>query len=507
MPITPTIDQPQLTQRTTAPGAQLQTIPRLRQRVRAVTWERKFQRTLMSSDALIVFSSVFGAQFLRFGNIDAEVEIPVAGKMAFAITYTLLSVAISLSWLLALSKSRDPKVFGVGPLEYKRVIHATLLTFGLFAILSFGFRAQVGRGYLLIALPVGLFLLVLTRRLWRKMLHRRRREQRSMYRTLIVGERRNSAHIAREITRNYYAGFGLVGAVTQHGAGEELLPGLPIVCCYDGLLQAVDELAVDTLIMTSADSIEPSELRHIGWELAERGADLIMTFALTDIAAPRMHTRPISGLPLIHVEHPEFTGRKQHAKRIMDVAFSGIGLAALTPLMLLIAALVRIDSRGPALFKQRRVGQQGREFFMLKFRSMVVDAEAQLPELLANSDGSGLLFKMKRDPRVTRVGRFLRKYSLDELPQLINVLRGEMSLVGPRPPLPSEVESYERWVHRRLLVKPGITGLWQVSGRSDLPWEESVRLDLYYVENWSMIGDLIILWRTLRTVLKHDGAY
>jgi lipopolysaccharide/colanic/teichoic acid biosynthesis glycosyltransferase len=175
--------------------------------------------------------------------------------------------------------------------------------------------------------------------------------------------------------------------------------------------------------------------------------------------------------------------------------------------MTLIAFLVRIDSPGPVLFRQTRVGRAGEPFRMLKFRSMVVDAEVKLDDLTMRNQGSGPLFKMKQDPRVTRLGRFLRQYSLDELPQLLNVLSGSMSLVGPRPPLPSEVEHYDKSAHRRLLIKPGITGLWQVSGRSDLSWDDSIKLDLYYVENWSMIQDLMILLRTAGAVTGKRGAY
>jgi exopolysaccharide biosynthesis polyprenyl glycosylphosphotransferase len=212
-------------------------------------------------------------------------------------------------------------------------------------------------------------------------------------------------------------------------------------------------------------------------------------------------------LPLIQVDYPEFSGRKYAAKRAFDLIVSFLALVILSPLFLVLAVLVRRGSPGPALFTQERVGLNGRRFHMLKFRSMVVDAETQLPTLLDRSDGNGVLFKLKSDPRVTKIGAVLRRYSLDELPQLVNVLLGDMSLVGPRPPLASEVERYDEWTRRRLLVRPGITGLWQTQGRSDLTWEDSVRLDLYYVENWSLTGDVIILYRTIRSVARADGAY
>lgn len=176
-------------------------------------------------------------------------------------------------------------------------------------------------------------------------------------------------------------------------------------------------------------------------------------------------------------------------------------------MLLVIAVAVRLDSRGPAFYRQERIGKHGRPFTMFKFRSMVTASDAMLLDLQEKSEGNGVLFKIRADPRITRVGRVLRAYSLDELPQLINVLRGEMSLVGPRPPLPSEVARYDDDVHRRLLVKPGLTGLWQISGRSDLSWDESVRLDLRYVENWSFAFDFMILWKTARAVIARSGAY
>jgi exopolysaccharide biosynthesis polyprenyl glycosylphosphotransferase len=195
------------------------------------------------------------------------------------------------------------------------------------------------------------------------------------------------------------------------------------------------------------------------------------------------------------------------AKRLFDVLVAGTMVIVASPVMALVAIMVKLDSPGPVFFKQERVGIEGARFGMLKFRSMVVDAEDQLAEVSQHNEGAGVLFKMKKDPRVTRVGVVLRKFSLDELPQLFNILGGSMSLVGPRPPLPSEVEAYEHDVRRRLLVKPGLTGLWQVSGRSNLSWQDSVRLDLYYVENWSLAGDLIILLRTVRAVFRSTGAY
>ncbi len=232
-----------------------------------------------------------------------------------------------------------------------------------------------------------------------------------------------------------------------------------------------------------------------------------MAPALTDVAGPRIRTRPVAGLPLIHVEPPDFTGSAKFVKVLADKLIALTALVLLSPVLLIIALAVAMTSRGPVLFRQRRVGQDGEEFDVFKFRTMVSGADRMVDQLAALNEGNGLLFKIRRDPRVTPVGRFLRRYSLDELPQLFNVLAGSMSVVGPRPPLPSEVAQYDGDVARRLLVKPGITGLWQVSGRSDLSWEDGIRLDLYYVENWSLTTDLLIMWKTLGAVLRARGAY
>ena len=229
--------------------------------------------------------------------------------------------------------------------------------------------------------------------------------------------------------------------------------------------------------------------------------------SLVEVAGPRLSIRPVSGLPLLQVEQPQFAGGRRIVKSTFDRTVALCAVAGLSPLLVVIALAVRLTSRGPAFFTQQRIGRDGAPFTMVKFRSMVVDAEQRREELVAESDRDGLMFKMHADPRVTRVGAMLRRYSLDELPQLFNVMGGSMSLVGPRPPLPEEVERYGDDVRRRLLVKPGVTGLWQVSGRADLSWEESVRLDLRYVDNWSLAADLLILWKTARAVVRASGAY
>jgi len=276
---------------------------------------------------------------------------------------------------------------------------------------------------------------------------------------------------------------------------------------FTSVAEVVDKVDADAVAVLACPELDGAALRRLAWSVEPKGTDLFVAPALMDVAGPRTSIRPVAGMPLLYVEHPEFDGLRGLVKSVFDKVVALLALIVLAVPMLVIAIVIRSTSEGPALFKQTRIGRGGREFQVLKFRTMVHNAE-ELKHLLADeNEHDGVLFKIRNDPRITRVGHFLRRYSIDELPQLLNVLRGEMSLVGPRPPLPEEVARYGSDVRRRLVVKPGMTGLWQVSGRSDLSWEESVRLDLRYVENWSLILDLQILWKTWGAVKNGEGAY
>jgi exopolysaccharide biosynthesis polyprenyl glycosylphosphotransferase len=305
--------------------------------------------------------------------------------------------------------------------------------------------------------------------------------------------------------------YNVIGAAVAELGDPYLRDGearVPVLAGYESVAQAAAAAEVDAVIVASQFHDDGEFVRKLGWSLEGSGADLVLASRLVDVAGPRVRFTPVQGLPLIHVDIPRFEGGKHVLKRLVDVVGAASALLLLLPVFAIVALLVKHDDGGPVFFRQTRVGRDGSLFQMVKFRSMVTDAEARLAELRAAADdGSGLLFKLKDDPRITRVGRVLRKYSIDEFPQFWNVLVGDMSLVGPRPPLPREVAEYEGAVGRRLYIKPGLTGLWQISGRSDLSWDESVRLDLFYVENWSLTGDLMILWRTVRVVLHPVGAY
>lgn len=472
-----------------------------------VAWTKRYRTKLLITDCAIVVAMVFLSAFIRFGTEPAVVR--VAG---IAITEWFIAFVMALCWIgaLALYRTRESRELGVGAAEYKRVISASAITFGLVAIGLLLLQVDIARGFFLISLPLGVTALLIGRWAWRRWLTNQRLYGNYLSRALVVGDRSDVQYVVRRIQRNSGAAYAVVGAALRGDDTAPVLAGqavIPVVSTPENVARVAGEIGADTVIVAGGYAGESHYIRDLGWELESTGAELVVASRLTNVAGPRIHFRPVEGLPLMHVELPNYDGPRHTFKRVVDVLIAGSALVALLPVLALIAMLVKRDSPGPVLFSQERVGRDGATFRMLKFRSMVETAEQDLEALRAHNEGSGLLFKMKDDPRVTRIGRILRAYSLDELPQLWNVLVGEMSIVGPRPPLPREVADYEGHVRRRLYIKPGLTGMWQVNGRSDLDWEESVRLDLYYVENWSLAGDLIIIWRTFRVLLRPVGAY
>jgi exopolysaccharide biosynthesis polyprenyl glycosylphosphotransferase len=303
-------------------------------------------------------------------------------------------------------------------------------------------------------------------------------------------------------------GYRVIGCCLPISAGDrDVFDGLPVLGGLEEVADVVRRYEIDTVAVLPSPELDGARLRKLGWDLEDTEAELLLAPAVTEVAGPRVHVRPVAGLPLMHVERPEFTGVRRIVKDVVDRTAAGFGVLVLLPLLATLAVLVKVTSRGPVFFRHERIGREGRPFQVLKFRSMVVDADKVETGLHDQNEGNTVQFKMRRDPRVTRIGAFMRRYSLDELPQLFNVLGGSMSLVGPRPHVTREVEQYGFDMRRRLLVKPGITGLWQVSGRSDLSWDDAVRLDVRYVENWSLTFDAMILWKTVGAVLRGSGAY
>lgn len=466
--------------------------------------ESEFVKSLVALDTVVVALAVLCGYFARFG-----LEPPRGAE----IPYALVGPGLILAWLLSLKAMRcyDGRVLGYGADEYRRVAAASLRLAGGVAIVGYIANVGVARGFLAITFAVGTPGLLVARFAARKRLHRARtRGEGWSRRMLVAGDIPHVLELVHTLRREPYTGYQVVGACIPDALlapVPQRLGDVPVVGSFRGIIDAATGIGADTIAVTASGELTAGKLRRLGWQLEGTGIDLVMAPALTDVAGPRIHTRPVAGLPLIHVEAPEFRGARKVVKELVDRTLALLALTLASPLLVGIAIAIKIDSPGPVLFRQVRVGQGGAEFGVFKFRTMVINADALLAGLMARNETDGLMFKMRQDPRVTRVGRFLRKWSLDELPQLINVFLGSMSLVGPRPPLPSEVARYDGDISRRLLVKPGMTGLWQISGRSDLPWEDGIRLDLYYVENWSLAADLSIVWKTFGAVVRGRGAY
>jgi exopolysaccharide biosynthesis polyprenyl glycosylphosphotransferase len=473
-----------------------------------VSWQRRYATRLRITDAVVVCAAVVLAQWVRFGLDFAPAEYP----RYFVPTFSVLFAA---GWLYALagSRSRSPRVIGNGFEEYRRVVAASLWTFGAIAIVTLLLHADIARGYLAVALPAGTVGLVATRSLWRRHLSNRRSAGAFGTAVLVFGEREAVTELATDMMKDPRDGYHIVGVgIPGYGEarGEVLTIGgrdVPVIGGEAQVVHAIHSYGADTVTITGADAFGARGIRRLVWELEPMGVDLVLATGVADIALSRLVMRPIAGLPLLYVEKPQYRGTKRFQKRAFDVCFASAVLIAAFPLLLLVAAAVKLADRGPVFYSSERIGIGGEPFLMFKFRTMVQDADKRLAGLMPDNESNGVLFKIRDDPRVTPVGRVLRRLSLDELPQFFNVLRNEMSVVGPRPPLRREADAYDRDVMRRLLVKPGITGLWQVSGRSDLAWSETVRLDLSYVDNWSMVGDVLIVLKTVGAVLERKGAY
>ncbi|WP_439693636.1 sugar transferase [Curtobacterium sp. SP.BCo] len=437
-------------------------------------------------------------------------ELPVGAAGSGWTEFVVAPVLIG-TWMLLLHvfRTRDPRIVGVGGDEYRRLVTASLIAVASVAAVAYAVQIDLARGYVAIAFPLGLLLLALGRKGARTALARRRARGESLQDVLLVGDLDDVRYVGRRIAATPSAGYRVRAVITDCvEPGAAIAFGGAEAPVVDGIARVLDRArteGVTAVVVAGSIAGGHERLRRLGWQLEEIGVELVVSSPLADIAAGRVHERPVDGLPLMHVETPDY--RQRFGKRALDVVGAGVGLLVLAPVFAVITLVIRADDHGPVFFRQTRVGRGGREFSILKFRTMCVDAEARMAALASSNQGAGPLFKMKDDPRVTRAGAFLRKTSLDELPQLWNVLTGSMSLVGPRPALPREVALYEDFADRRLLVTPGITGLWQVSGRSDLDWADGVRLDLHYVENWSFVHDIVILARTIPSVLRSRGAY
>jgi exopolysaccharide biosynthesis polyprenyl glycosylphosphotransferase len=476
----------------------------MRARPRLARWHRPYVLMLLVLD--YVAAALGSSTAIAMWESKASTGVTKAGPFFELIAY----VGLPLCWLILLwgNRAYDRRYLGMGADEFKRVIRAAVAVLATVSVVAFAFRVLPSRWTVATAVLGAMTYMLLLRGLARRLLHFvRRRVRTANHRTLLVGTLQETLYVHKIITRSPQAGLLPVAIHLTDGVSSARRSQVPIpVYTNRNIIGLVGEVGADTIAICGSAGSEPGKLRELAWELEGSGVDLVVAPQITDIAGPRVHIRPIEGLPLLHVEEPTLSGMSLLAKTAMDRVCATLGFIALLPLFAVIAILIKANDAGPVFFRQKRIGQEGRTFRVWKFRTMYTDAEERLATLIDLNEADGLLFKMKDDPRVTPIGRFLRATSLDELPQLINVVRGEMSLVGPRP-LPAGDDDFEGPARRRLLVRPGITGLWQVSGRSDTTWEEAVRLDLYYVDNWSLAYDLSILWRTIGVVLARKGAY
>ena len=452
---------------------------------------------------------------LAAGAVAARVRF--GGQAYLPLTYLSLTCGLPVAWWMSvlLAGGYDTRFIGLGSDEFRRILSAAVnLTAGV-AVISYAAKLDLARGYMAIALPSATVMDLTARYLLRKRLHRRRVRGWCVRRVVAVGHAAAVARLVTVLRRDTYHGLAVVAAClvdAPEGAGPDgtagvLAAGVRVAGGVRGVAAAVSRFGADTVAVLACPEMDGGHLRELAWELEKTGTDLFVAPTLLDVAGPRTTIRPVAGLPLLHVDHPELAGTKQAVKSGFDKTCAALALLVLAPLFAVIAISIRLADHGPVLFRQTRIGKNGQGFTLYKFRTMVPDAEQRKSQLATYNEANGVLFKIHRDPRVTRVGACLRRWSLDELPQLINVMIGDMSLVGPRQALPDEVACYSGHMRRRLVVKPGITGLWQVSGRSDLSWEEAERLDLYYVENWSLALDLQVLWKTGSAVSRGSGAY
>jgi exopolysaccharide biosynthesis polyprenyl glycosylphosphotransferase len=465
---------------------------------------------LIITDSLIVCTSVVLAQYVRFGD-----SAGIYGHRDH-LKMTLFSLVFIALWLTCMSvfHTRSLRVIGSGIEEYRRIASASFWTFGIIAMATLLARTPLARGYLAVALPVGFLGLLASRALWRYYVAGKRANGGYQTRVVAIGDRMAVSHLVEELTRNSRDGYVVVGVgIPGYGPsrGKRLMVHggeVPILGDETHALAAIATCGADTVALTGTERFGARGIRQLMWRLETMDVDLVVAPGVMDVGEARLALRPVAGFPLLHVEKPQYQGAQSFQKRAFDVCFAALALIGVSPILIASAIAIKLTSRGPVLYRSERIGIDGKPFTMLKFRTMVEGADKQIDRLLPlNGSPGGMLFKIPQDPRITRVGTLLRKFSIDELPQFINVLKQDMSVVGPRPPLMREVERYDCDVRRRLLVKPGVTGLWQVSGRSDLSWKESVRLDLSYVDNWSMAGDLLIIAKTVRAVLARHGAY
>ncbi|MCF6785243.1 MULTISPECIES: sugar transferase [Corynebacterium] len=471
---------------------------------------------ILVSEAIAIVSLIVAADYLpitarsartfTLGSYTGTAPMFVPGTILFALWVMVMRIM----------RTTDSAILGQGALEYSRIARATTFAFGLFAIVCELTQYTSGFRFLVFTYPVDLVTLLLIRYGWRRFYCWQLDNKRLSQRAIFIGDPHSISEVYGTLRRQLDTKFDIVGfCSTQADAhSEEQLAELkrrfPEAEIHDNWHQIdvmVSLLQADSVIVTVSNQIGMDDMRELMWRLDGLNVELLVAPTVANVTGRRVQMLLIAGVPLLKLERPQHARTHCVSKIVFDRVVAALLLLMASPLLLVCAVAIKLDDGGPVFYTAERMGKKNKPFGMIKFRSMVQNTDQMVAQLKDQSDGNDVLFKMKNDPRVTRVGSFLRRYSIDELPQLFNVLKGDMSLVGPRPPLRREVEQYTGLVGNRMLVLPGMTGLWQVSGRSNLSWEESVSLDLNYVENWSFMADLMILWKTGRAVLTSDGAY
>ena len=463
-------------------------------------WEPSYRRSVVLSDLVAAVLGVLIVGWLISAGQHTGLSRPI-GQAVVTVIAVLCSLSACRAW--------NPTALGQGAEEFRRLGRGLFTALVVLALVGLAVGAHDLRPWVFLVVPAIATLAFPQRYLLRQVLHGARKDGRCMLPVMAAGSPETVRDLIERTRGASHLGWRVNAVCTIDGLGDSLdqVDGVPVVGRLEDVAEHTRRGGYRIVAVTADAYWTPRRLQQLAWNLEGSDAEMVVAPMLMEVAGPRLHVSGVLGMPLLRVSAPAFTGARRMVKGMMDRIGATVLVALLAPLFLTVALLVAFDSRGPVFYKQKRVGKDGRQFTIVKFRTMVTDADKKLAELATNNEGAGLLFKIRSDPRITKVGRLLRRYSIDELPQLFNVLSGSMSLVGPRPPLPEESARYAPDVRRRLLVKPGLTGLWQVSGRSDLPWEEAVRLDLRYVEDWSLALDAVILWKTFRAVFTGQGAY
>lgn len=463
--------------------------------------DKRFARGLVIVD-LVVLVGMMAASTAPVASLN-PIYFQI-GSTEVSVTYWIFSSLLVALWMIALGwgGTRSFRVVGSGGAEYKGIIRVAIVLFSAVALLSYFAKAEISRSYYIESLVGGILLLLISRWACRVWLNTQRHKGRLSSRAFLIGSPQSVRQVRMEIERHPEAGLSFGGQETFSISENSLktLSSQQEFCSR--ILSKIEASNSPFLIVCNSETLNADVVQLLSWELDSNKHELILAPSLRGIHESRIYSKQLAGLSLLFVSTPDLHSNKKLIKRAIDVLFAAALLILLSPVLLVVACAIKLESKGSILYRQERVGYLGKPFNIFKFRSMREDADEELQSLLqAQADSSAIFSKVRSDPRLTKVGKLIRKYSIDELPQLVNVLFGSMSLVGPRPHRDFEVAKYDSASERRLLVKPGMTGLWQVSGRSNLDSDESMNLDIYYVENWSLTFDSIILAKTIRAVV------